>query len=166
MRSNFASCFGGFHSADPSTKNHVRGVLASTLLTMATKAEPYRAMTAAGLGSALAGEPSEATRRRLVLEFLEEYRWEPVDKRGQLLSQRPAPTGDRHYDALLAALGEHLAYHDELPVPDWVHEPDRYLEQWWFPVDLPSVRADALVHSPAAFRIRGIFIGSGALERA
>lgn len=66
----------------------------------------------------------------------------------------------------MAALVEHLAYQDGLSVADWTYETDRFLDQWWFPIDLPSVRPDALVHSRAAFRIRGIFIGTGALDRA
>jgi hypothetical protein len=131
-------------------------------------AEPlrYQPMTLADLGRRLAAETSGSGRRRLVLEFLEEYRWEPQERRAALLERRPAPTGDSRYDALLAALAEHLAYHDDLSVPEWAYDDDRFLEQWWFPVDLPAVRADALVHSPGAFRIRGIFIGSGALDRA
>ena len=70
-----------------------------------------------------------------------------------------------HYDALMAALAEDLAYHDGIDTPEWACDADRFLERWWFPVDLLSVRTDALVHSPAAFRIRGIFIGTGALDR-
>lgn len=126
----------------------------------------YQPMTLVALGRRLTHADSESERRRLVLEFVEEYRWEPLEVRATLLEGRPAPTGDHRYDALLAALAEHLAYHDDLAVPDWVYDDDRFLEQWWFPVDLPAVRADALVHSPGAFRIRGIFIGSGALDRA
>lgn len=111
-------------------------------------------------------EGSESGRRRWVLEFVEEYRWEPTEHRAALLEARPAPTGDHRYDAMLAALAEHLAYHDDLAVPDWAYDEDRFLEQWWFPIDLPYVRAEALVHSPGAFRIRGIFVGLGALDRA
>lgn len=122
-------------------------------------------MSVSELAVALAQEASEVDRRRLVLEFVEEYRWESVDDRARILSERPPPTGDGRYDALLAALTEHLAYHDDSDIPEWVYDADRFLEQWWFPIDLPSVRADALVHSPAAFRIRGIFIGTGALDR-
>lgn len=125
----------------------------------------YQPMTLAALGRRLAQADSESERRRLVLEFLEEFRWEPLDEQAGLLEAPPAPTGDQRYDALLAALAEHLAYHDDLAVPDWVYDDDRFLDQWWFPIDLPSVRADALVHSPGAFRIRGIFIGTGALDR-
>lgn len=133
---------------------------------MTAESPRYQPMTLDDLGNRLALEASESGRRRLVLEFVEEYRWEPREQRAALLEALPAATGDHRYDALLAALAEHLAYHDELAVPDWAYDHDRFLDQWWFPVDLPAVRADALVHSPGAFRIRGIFIGSGALDRA
>lgn len=123
-------------------------------------------MTIQDLGRRLASTDSESGRRRLVLEFVEEYRWEPREHRAVLRAERPEPTGDERYDALLAALAEHLAYHDELPVPDWAYDDDRFLRRWWFPIDLPAVRTDALVHPPGAFRIRDIFIGSGALDRA
>ena len=126
----------------------------------------YQPMTLVALGSRLSAAYSEIERRRLVLEFVEEYQWEPQGRRAGLLEEWPAPTGDHRYDALLAALAEHLAYHDDLAAPDWVYDEDRFLAQWWFPIDLPAVRAEALVHSPGAFRIRGIFIGSGALSRA
>lgn len=126
----------------------------------------YRAMTITELAVALMSEGEENCRRRLVLEFVEEYRHEDPTKRDGLIDERPAPTGDPRYDALLAGLAEHLAYHDGRPAPGWTSHPSRFLEEWWFPIDLPSVRADALVHSPAAFRIRGVFLGSGALDRA
>ncbi len=44
-------------------------------------------------------------------------------------------------------------------------ESKRFLERWWFPTDLPSVRATALVQSPAAFRRRGVFITEADLSR-
>ena len=54
-----------------------------------------------------------------------------------LLSEEPPGTGDEHWDVLLAALAEHLA-----------------------------ARADAVVHAPAAFRRRGVFIAPQELEGA
>lgn len=96
------------------------------LVTMPAKS--YRAMSVSDLAVVLAEEPSEVDRRRLVLEFVEEYRWESVDDRGRILSERPPPTGDERYDALLAALAEHLAYHDNLDIPEWVYDDDRFLE--------------------------------------
>ncbi len=122
-------------------------------------------MTVDDLARSLAAADSERARRRLVLEFVEEYRFEPAEHKQALLAERPGTTGDACYDAFLGALAEHLAYHDGLPVPEWTYDPERFLDTWWFPVDLPSVRADAIVHSPCAFRIRGVFIGTGALDR-
>ena len=130
------------------------------------KPAPYKAMTLADLSAALCAPADEATRQRLLQEFLEEYRWGPAACRAELIAVRPCPTGDPRYDAYLGALDEHLAYHECLPMPSWAEEPDRFLDMWWFPVSLPSVRVDAIVHSPAAFRRRGIFIGQGALDRA
>jgi hypothetical protein len=123
-------------------------------------------MTLRVLAQEIAGDSDEQRRRRLVLEFVAEYRWERADVKARLLTEPPEPCNDIHYDAFLAALAEHLAYHDSLEVPGWTHDDGRFLDEWWFPVNLASVRTDALVHSPAAFRRRGIFLGTGALDRA
>lgn len=63
------------------------------------------------LGTLLAGA-DDSRRWRLVVEFLEEYRWEPPETRGALLTSEPAHTGDEHWDVLLGALAEHLAAKD------------------------------------------------------
>jgi hypothetical protein len=60
-------------------------------------------MTLARLGALLIGA-DDSRRWRLAAEFLEEYRWEPAETRGALLTQEPARTGDEHWDVLLAAL--------------------------------------------------------------
>ncbi len=65
-------------------------------------------MTVARLGSLLT-DADESQRWRLIAEFLEEYRWEPVDTRLALLTQEPLGTGAEHWDVFLAALAEHLA---------------------------------------------------------
>jgi hypothetical protein len=49
-----------------------------------------------------------------IWEFLEEYRWEPDDVQPSLLRDEPPPTGDERWDALLAALAEHLAARHDL----------------------------------------------------
>lgn len=69
----------------------------------------YRPMTLADLGRRLAGVDDVKTRWKLVWEFLEEYRWEPDDVQASLLNDEPPGTGDERWDALLAALAEHLA---------------------------------------------------------
>jgi len=71
----------------------------------------YRPLSLATLGE-LMRSADERLRWRLTAEFLEEYRWEPADRRACLLEQEPEPTGDERWDVFLAALGEHLAAKD------------------------------------------------------
>ena len=102
------------------------------------------------------GYTREGQAFKVIADFLDGFYAHP-QLRAELIRDEPPPTGDRRFDAYLAALAEHLAYHFGLPVPAWVHDPGRTLEQWWFPAGR-AFHAVALVRSPAAFRRRGIFI--------
>lgn len=123
----------------------------------------YRAMTLADLAGLLQAA-SRLDWWRLVAEFLEEYRWEPVDHRHKLLESEPPSTGDERWDVLLAALAEHLAARDGRGAPAWSQP--RRLRRFWFPFDTPAARVDAVVHAPAAFRRRGVFVSAYELEVA
>jgi hypothetical protein len=90
-----------------------------------------------------------ATRWRLIAEFLEEYRWEPVDGRHVLVAAEPGPTGDIRWDVFLAALAEHLAARDGRAAPAWCEE--RSLRRFWFPFNTPA----------APVRLRGSREGNG-----
>lgn len=103
-------------------------------------------------------------RWKLVWEFLEEYRWEPDDVQTSLLSDEPVPVGDARWDALLAALAEHLAAGHDLAPPEWAET--RVLRRPWFPAELEIQRADALVWAPAAFRKHGVYLSARDLEAA
>jgi hypothetical protein len=100
----------------------------------------------------------------LVAEFLEDYRWEPSGTRIALLEDEPGPTGDEHWDVFLAALAEHVAARDDHAPPSWVER--RTLRRFWFPFNTRAARADALVHAPAAFRRRGVYVAPQELEVA
>jgi hypothetical protein len=124
----------------------------------------YRPMTLADLANRLRRATDVKLRWKLVWEFLEEYRWEPDDTQLSLLRDEPTPVGDDRWDALLAALAEHLtAQHDVAP-PDWAE--DRVLRRPWFPAELEIQRADALVWAPAAFRKHGVYLSAHDLEAA
>ena len=129
-----------------------------------TRVEPYSPMSLRKLAEYLARTGDEPIRRKLLLEFLEEYRWEPLPDRLRLLDDEPARTGDKRWDVLLAALADHLASSDGGLEPSWAE--DRSLRQWWFPDDTSFGRADAFVRAPAAFRRRGVFIAEHYLARA
>ncbi len=100
-----------------------------------------------------------------IREFLDDFYAADAAERGGLIAGRPELLGDRRFDAYLAALAEHLSVHYDLPCPRWVAEPERFLDQWWFPTTFKSLHAMALVQSPASFRRRGIFVDDTELQR-
>jgi hypothetical protein len=124
----------------------------------------YRPMTLADLAGHLARTADDRTRWKLVWEFLEEYRWEPADVQPSLLQDEPPTAGDERWDALLAALAEHLAAQHDLAAPQWAEM--RVLQRPWFPAELEVQRADALVWAPAAFRKHGVYLSARDLEAA
>jgi hypothetical protein len=124
----------------------------------------YRPMTLADLAGRLARTADGKVRWKLVWEFLEEYRWEPADVQPSLLRDEPPPVGDERWDALLAALAEHLDAQHDLAPPQWADS--RVLRRAWFPAELQVQRAEALVWAPAAFRKHGVYWSSRDLEAA
>lgn len=102
---------------------------------------------------------SEETRWRLLLAFLDEYRYgDPLTRCDRFIDE-PRHVGDARWDAMLAAVAEHLAYHSDTPAPKWVRAAGReWIGAIWWVNPLPSARPWALAHSPAAFRRRGIFL--------
>ncbi|MQA27144.1 MAG: hypothetical protein GEU94_17140 [Micromonosporaceae bacterium] len=112
----------------------------------------------------LLARSEDSSRWRLVAEFLEEYRWEPPATRLALLEREPPAVGDERWDVFLAALAEHLAARDGRGAPLWVES--RSLRRFWFPFNTRAARVDALVHAPAAFRRRGVYVAAQELEVA
>lgn len=125
---------------------------------------PYRPMTLADLAGHLAAAGDDRHRWRLVAEFLEEYRHEPADERAALLVDEPPSSRYERWDVLLAAVAEHLATSDDRGAPAW--SADRRLTVFWFPFNTPAARVDAMVHAPASFRSRGIFVAPGEVSVA
>jgi len=121
-------------------------------------------MTIGDLAEYLAASTDDGRRWRLIAEFLEEYRHEPTVSRHELLAEEPGSTSSERWDVFLAALAEHLANLDDRRVAEWASR--RRLRTFWFPFDTPAARADALVHAPASFRSRGIFVAPQELEVA
>lgn len=124
---------------------------------------PYEPLTLHRLATLLT-DSDEARRWRLIAEFLEEYSWEPAETRAQLLADEPPGSGDERWDVFLAALAEHLAAVDNHSAPGWAD--GRSLRRFWFPFNTRAARVDAIVHAPAAFRRRGVFIAPQELKVA
>ncbi|MGQ0778803.1 MAG: helix-turn-helix domain-containing protein [Pseudonocardiales bacterium] len=122
-------------------------------------------LTIAVLATLLGAIEDERRRRRLVLEFVSRYGVTDRGVRVGLLIRRPEPTGDARWDALLAGLAEHLAFHDAVDAPGWCVEEGRFLDTPWYWVDLPSVRRRALLGTPSALRRRNVWVDRVDLER-
>ncbi|MCY4187490.1 MAG: hypothetical protein OXD30_03300 [Bryobacterales bacterium] len=67
------------------------------------------------------------------------------------LAERPEPTGDRPWDAFLAAVVEHIARLHGHPVPAWVDEPERFLTLPWVVARTRLAGLDSVLFAPAAF---------------
>jgi len=124
----------------------------------------YQPMTLVDLARHLRVSEDEKVRWKLVWEFLEEYRWEPADVQvGRVLAE-PSTIGDERWDALLAALSEHLLAQHDLAPPQWTEA--RVLRRPWFPAQLAIHHVDALVWAPAAFRKHGVYLSANDLNAA
>lgn len=127
------------------------------------------AETAQAIKASLAGADrarAESESLRLAFSFIEVYERAPVLDRVHLLDNCPEPVGDPRFDALLAALAEHLCAQYGSESPAWVGDANRFLDTWWFVAGMKSLEADAFVHSPISFARRGVFLADGALSYA
>jgi hypothetical protein len=115
-------------------------------------------------GSLADGDEPHA--RRLVFRFLESWDKAPRERRPVMIEREPPPTGDRRFDAFIAALVEYVTAREFEPAPAWVDGPDRFLDRWWFMSGIRSLEADAIVHSPVSFKRHGVFITQGSLTYA
>jgi hypothetical protein len=108
--------------------------------------------------------------RHAVIQLLDDYtsvlRHQGLEAAQAMWADRPRQSGDRRVDAALAALGEYLARRDGWHAPQWVRDPALEAVPWWFVTAFRGLHPRALVESPLSFRKRGVFITSGALQRA
>lgn len=104
-------------------------------------------------------------RLRLVFEFVRAADDDGHDIKS-LVTNTPRATGDPRFDAMIAAVAEHICVRSGVRVPMWVLDSSRFLDQAWWVSDLPSARIQALVHTPASFRRRGVMIDRHDLHSA
>jgi hypothetical protein len=99
-------------------------------------------------------------------EFLDTFYLETrPGARATMLAPEPPLGDDDRVNAYLAAVAEHLAFRERLPVPPWATRKARFLKRPFFPAGLESLKATLLVESPTAFRRRMIFVGADPLYR-
>lgn len=69
-------------------------------------------------------------------------------------------------DSFAAATAAYLCQLHDLPFPDWVNESSRRMKDPWFAAKSHNLRMILLQESPAAFRVRNLFVSANALSRA
>ncbi len=75
--------------------------------------------------------------------------------------------GDGGYaDAFAASTAAYLCQVHNIEAPSWVNHSCRRMPVPWFGAQSPNMKAILLQESPAAFRVRNLFVSANALSRA
>lgn len=103
-----------------------------------------------------------------VRDFLDRFRDSPGP---ELIAEEPALLEGQlndhgRADAFLASMAAHLAQIHQMPVPTWAAGTSRALDTPWFAAKSHKLRMVLLQESPAAFRVRNLFVSANALHRA
>ncbi|HVF75652.1 MAG TPA: helix-turn-helix domain-containing protein [Acidimicrobiales bacterium] len=101
---------------------------------------------------------------RMAAELAHRYRAADSITRARMITAEPAPTGDERWDAFLGGLAEWLAVTTDEAAPGWVHDDSRFLARGWWVTPMRSMRAWEYAGTPAAFKIRGVFLHRDSLR--
>ena len=75
--------------------------------------------------------------------------------------------GDGGYaDAFVASTVAYLCQVHGFSAPAWINQKCRIMPRPWFAAKSPNMKAILLQESPAAFRVRNLFVSANALSRA
>jgi hypothetical protein len=108
--------------------------------------------------------PNQNFLLRMIAQAISDYRaLSSVEDQNRFM-QRPESTGDRRWDAMLAAVAEREARRSGRAIPEWVYDSEFVLSPWWFLSPTESLRAYSLQHSAPEFAVRNIFIDADSLE--
>jgi hypothetical protein len=102
-------------------------------------------------------------------EFADEFYLDHPDKAAmqRRIDPVPQPMEDPLLDALIGAVGEHLAHRWGLRAPEWTQRPHHFaLKEPRFLPESKALREILKVESPPAFRSRQLFVGAEPLQRA
>ncbi|NNN20640.1 MAG: hypothetical protein HKL80_01380 [Acidimicrobiales bacterium] len=98
---------------------------------------------------------------RLIRQFIMDLN--QSDSPIMLFSEEPLSTGDARWDGMLAGVVEDFCFHHNISSPNWVFQPERFLDNWWFVTSIKSMRPTAIVETPAALSSRGVFLRRASL---
>lgn len=104
-----------------------------------------------GYSDIIRGDWQDSDRYRLLIHQLpRRFHNASRERQAAALLAPPTLTGTR-WDALLAAVVEHLAWLHDHPIPAWINEPERFLQTPWVIPRNAVTAADAVLYAPGAF---------------
>ncbi len=106
-----------------------------------------------------------ATAWRWLLQFTDDFRGSSPSARQWMTNDPPPLVGLSNYDAAIAGLVEHLCAQYRVEAPPWTCEETRFAKPWWFPANLPALRARALRESPISLKRHGVLVTAEAFDR-
>ncbi len=130
---------------------------------------PTRLGTAAAAAEAVrayAAEGKQDAAFRVVLQLAADLDAADPALRVALCVAPPAPTGDVRFDALVAGVVDYRLSIDRLPLPKWVSDVSRVLDDAWDIEPVPALRDEARRQTPDALRRHGIFLDPAELVDA
>lgn len=103
-----------------------------------------------------------------IANFLDRFKTNPDPA---LLTDEPALLSPRledggYADAFVASTAAYLCQANNLKAPGWVNAQCRMMPVPHFAAKSPAMKAILLQESPAAFRVRNLFVSANALSRA
>ena len=98
--------------------------------------------------------PAEDTYRWIVCQLPRSFHGRSAAEQRAALAERVPLTGTK-WDALLAAMVEHVAWLHGHERPAWVDERERFLDTTWVVADTPWTRLYSVIFAPAAFLRHG-----------
>ncbi len=110
------------------------------------------------------GWPDADNYRWIVHDLPRQFHARSAEEQRETLRERVPLTRTR-WDALLAAMVEHVATVHGHPVPGWVEEPERFLDRTWVVAKTPVIRLNSLMYAPAAFLRHGAIPDPRDLDR-
>ena len=110
-----------------------------------------------GYGRFIAKDDDDNIRYRVLMHQVpREFHSMGHADQAEALAERPELTGRQPWDALLAAVVEHIARLHGHPVPAWVDEPERFLDLPWLAARTHLMGMESVLFAPAAFTRHGV----------
>jgi hypothetical protein len=102
----------------------------------------------------------DSTAFRWCIQLSDDLKAVGPERLTQLVAEAPELTGETRYDALIAAIVENACIDAQVPVPDWVSEPKRIMEDGidWYPEKYWYLREEARATALPVFRAHGVMI--------